>query len=280
MFSSRNTQKIYCSLKCYTSSTQFKAMLATNREKIIPTAPELSREMREKIAAKLRRGEMVPCLECGIEVYRKRCHIGKRKFCTTVCYRAYMAKRFDRWIANPESLALPQCYDEFLDREELPCIVEGCGWRGKALTLHVNQAHGIRADEFKRAAGFNLGTGVIARPLAEILQGREKQGVAGPLLGAFDRSAGLPKNFVRYWSIEAREHRAKNRALAGYGPLRTCRSCGVKFQQSTPFGKAVYCTRVCRDDDYARAAKMKRQGFIRTHDENGRFRWLPAGGSR
>lgn len=133
-FSSR-TAKIYCSLACYVKSDQFKAMQTENMEN------NKSPERRAKMAASLRTGEMVKCLECGEETYSKRGR--KRRFCSTSCYRAYMAKRFDRWAANPANIALPQGYDEFLDQEELPCVVEGCNWQGKHLSLHINRAHGI-----------------------------------------------------------------------------------------------------------------------------------------
>ena len=105
-------------MKCYTGSSQFSAMLAAARVK--STLPQSV----EKGAAKRRQGRDVPCLECGEEFYQKRATDRRpaRKFCTTVCYRSYMAKRFDRFIANPETLALCQNFDEFLDREEFALL--------------------------------------------------------------------------------------------------------------------------------------------------------------
>ena len=59
-----------------------------------------------------------------------------------------MNKRYDRQIASPDKLQLPQGYDGCLDREQLNCLVDGCGWVGKHLSTHMNIAHGIKADEF------------------------------------------------------------------------------------------------------------------------------------
>jgi hypothetical protein len=261
MFESR-IDKQYCSLDCYVSSDQFREMQSKY------WAP--SDEVKSKISAKLKKGEDVPCLECGTEFYQKPPSKGRqaRKFCSKTCYRSYLAKRFDRWVANPEGMALPQCYDEFLDREELACVVEGCDWKGKHLTLHMNQAHGVRADEFKRAAGFNLSTGVIAKPLAEALREREVVGVAA-MMDDDARAVALAlgqeaiaTNPIRYRSLEGREHAKKARAMLGPGPQRTCAGCGKLFQQSTPMGKALYCSRGCRDSAYAeqRRANAKQRG--------------------
>jgi hypothetical protein len=251
-------EKLFCSLKCYTGSGQFSALLAAGRAKaVLPQAVE-------KRAAKRRQGRDVHCLECGDEFYQKRARSRRpaRKFCTTVCYRSYLAKRFDRFIANPETLALPQNFDEFLDREELPCLVEGCGWTGQHLSVHANAAHGIQADDFKRATGFNLHSGLIGRDLAKRLSERARQGVAlepDPAILAMVRRGVLgERSLLAYASLEGREHRAKARALvlALPGPSRTCRACGILFQQTTPFGRTLYCTRDCRDRFYS--AELKR----------------------
>ena len=278
MFESR-IDKMFCSMDCYTKSDQFKEMLAENRKKIIPEAPELSAAMRAQIAEKLKKGQDVPCLECGTEFYQKRPSKGKpaRKFCSTTCYRSYLAKRFDRWIANPEGLALPQCYDEFLDREELACVVEGCDWHGQWLTLHMNQAHGVRAEEFKRAAGFNLSTGVIAKPLAQALCQRANVGVAlnqdGTALDlALAVLASGQKTNIRYRSLEGREHAKKARAMWGPGPMRQCEGCGKVFQQSTPAGRALYCSPDCRDAHYAEERRSKAKQRVR--QEDGTFKWV------
>lgn len=265
------TSKIYCSLKCYVKSEQFALMLATNREK------NSSTEIRNKIADTLRTGQMVNCLECGHEFYQRQKR--PRTFCATVCYRSYFAKRFDRWIANPEEMALPQCYDEFLDREELQCIVDGCDWKGLHLTTHVNSAHGLKADDFKRAAGFNLRTGVIARPLAEVLQARENVGVA--LNPSNEAAAELGRAVLatlsmRYMSREGIEHRKKARSMMlGPGPERRCAGCDVVFQQTSPFGRALYCSIECRDSTYRERLRVKNPKH-RVRQPDGTFKWESA----
>lgn len=220
--------KYFCSVDCYLSSEQFKEQLKRNREAMERNSPE------HKCSTE--------CLECGEKFsFRKS---AKRKFCSTVCYRAHMSKRFDRWIANPEQIALPQCYDEFLDREELPCIVDGCGWRGTSLSHHVNFAHGIKSNEFKRAAGFNVSTGVVSKPLAVKLRERAPVGVAvngNPP----SRKTGSDRDVKKYVSREAKEHMKKSKALAGSGPDRECLGCGHTFKQKTPFGRALYCSVSC-----------------------------------
>lgn len=242
------TSKHFCDIKCYTQSKQFGQLLAEARNK------SLSKEARSKIAAKLKKGGEIPCPECGTQVYRK--PSDRRRFCCKPCYRSYLAKRFDRWIANPEGMALPQCYDEFLDREELTCVIDGCSWRGRHLTLHVNQAHGLRSDEFKRAVGFNLSTGIVSKSLAEQMSERAKVGIA-----SIDYSGPLPDHGkvnrgIRYWSKEGSEHLRKSRALAGPGPQHQCKGCRILFTQRTPFGRAVYCTPTCRDAHYAEQKKI------------------------
>jgi hypothetical protein len=126
MYKSR-TAKIYCSMSCYTKSDQFKEtrLLASAKAKTVnegnPTPEELLT------------GNHVNCLECGVEFYKALA--SKRKYCSRQCYRAYMSKRFDRWVADPQSISLPQCYDEFLDKERLNCIVDGCNWEGEHLEI-------------------------------------------------------------------------------------------------------------------------------------------------
>ena len=273
MFESRIT-KMFCSMDCYTKSPQFKSMLSKNREKIS------GEEIRSRIADKLRKGVYARCLECDSEFYQKRPRKSKpaKKFCCMTCYRSYLAKRFDRWIANPEGMALPQCYDEFLDQEELRCVVDGCNWKGLHLTLHINQAHGIRADEFKRAAGFNLSTGVVGKSLAMALRERSCVGVALET----DKEARLKilemaheaiqKNPIRYRSLEGREHARKAREMLGAGPVKTCCGCGKTFQQKTPMGRALYCSPDCRDRTYAEKNKANAKERVRRKD--GTFNWI------
>ena len=260
------TAKIYCSLDCYMQSDQAKEM----RKQYTYPSPEAL----EKIRAALRKGKDVPCKECGKEFYQKRSTKSRlaQQFCSTPCYRSYLAKRFDRWIANPQGLALPQCYDEFLDRQELECVVDGCNWKGKHLSLHMNQTHGVRASDFKRAAGFNLGTGVVSKPTAIALSQREKIGIAiDRPENVIELSHAALNNIKRYTSLEAREHSRKSRALLGQGPERTCKGCGCTFHQSKPMGRALYCSVDCRTKDYAKRSASKAK--IRHRNQNGTFTW-------
>jgi hypothetical protein len=261
------TAKIYCSLNCYVRSEQFKDVQA--KALLASRTPEA----REKIAAGLRTGKTFACMECGEECYSSRQRA--RKFCSQSCYRSYLAKRFDRWVANPEGLALPQCYDEFLDKEELCCVVDGCSWKGQNLSTHMNFTHGVRATEVKRAAGFNRSTGLVARPLAQALQQREMHHDpkfiadmvdrlhawrdANPEAASANGNRGAPSN-------EHMEHHHKARALKLLepGPVRFCLGCGVEFQQSTPYGRALYCTISCRESAYG-----ERRRRTSTSEKNG-----------
>lgn len=238
-FESRIDKK-FCSLECYNKSPQFKEMLKENYRK----GNVRSSEAWE--------GKMMRnCPVCGKQYRAQR---SKRKFCSHLCYRKFKAELFDAWLANPQELVLPQCYDEFMLQEELPCLVAGCNWRGRHLAVHLNTAHGIIADDFKRAVGFNLGTGLVCPDLHKALSDRALAGVA--ISGESPLTHG--EGVSRYVSTEGKESRAKARAIAviALGPERTCLGCGGKFRQSTIFGRAKYCTITCREKTY-RAAKKK-----------------------
>lgn len=73
-----------------------------------------------------------------------------------------MADRFDRYINSNVKIPLLNNFDEFLMQEILPCPIDGCGWIGKQLTLHMNFEHGIKKEEFKKIAGFNRKTAVVS----------------------------------------------------------------------------------------------------------------------
>lgn len=243
MFTSKDPRKVYCNLKCYTTSATFLDMLAKNRQKI--QGPDY-----------VPRHERTPqnCVHCGVEYLPKRPG-QKRKFCSQSCYRLYMAERYDRWIANPETIALPQAYDEFLSRNELPCLVDGCDWIGKHLSIHMNFAHGVPAAEFKRAAGFNLTTGVISADLRATLEARvgydmveAQEALRAMQAGQEDAAKHDDKpNYTGYRSLEGKEHFAKGIAemRKDEGPDRTCLNCGVTFQQTITTGRTKYCSPRC-----------------------------------
>lgn len=203
------------------------------------------------------------CPQCGNKWKQK--PSASKKYCSALCRRQYFAERFDRWIANPQSVALPQAYDEFLLQDELPCLVEGCGWRGMGLTFHMNMVHGLRARDFKRAAGFNLQTGVVGRSLAEKLRGWERTGLARARLV---REALGPQehrgNVTGYVSLEGSEHRAKARALylSQSGPERECRECGNKFVQPTVSQYRRFCSVRCREKVRTRILGIKKYGLV------------------
>ncbi len=226
--------KTYCSMQCYVRSPAFQEQARTLSQYNVP---------------RTKRREDRNCLTCGA-VFQV---IGSssKKFCSAGHYRAYMAKRFDRWIANPQNLALPQAYDEFLNSEELSCLVEGCNWRGHWLSLHMNFAHGVPADEFKRAAGFNLKSGIISAPMRESLAQRPQ--CLAPGQGEYLTTAVSHKSHIRnYQSLEGKEHRHKAMALmlGQQGPTRTCKGCGQGFRQQHLHGRRLFCSFPCRDEWY------------------------------
>ena len=75
-------------------------------------------------------------------------------------------------------IALPQAFDEFLTSDVLPCLVEGCDWKGHHLSMHMNQTHGVTAENFKKLAGFNLGSGIVSAPLHQHYCERDHVGIA------------------------------------------------------------------------------------------------------
>lgn len=251
-FGSKAT-KAFCTQKCYMGSPQFRAMMLANAAKgaAASSGPPLT-------------GEHRPCPHCAKPIYIKKHELRAghgRRYCSKRCYRAYMAARFDRWIASPEGMALPQCYDEFLDRAELQCIVGDCAWVGHGLTQHVNAMHGLPRDEFKRAAGFALKTGVVSAVMAKALSGRRLAGVAIDPPAAFPvlRAGRAPNVVTGYRSLEGKEHHAKARALLATepGPVRPCKVCGREFQQRTLCGLQLYCTTRCRSVWYSIGKRAK-----------------------
>ncbi len=228
--------KTYCGMKCWVNSPAFKAQQKANNDK--------------KKAEAAVRGE---CLQCGAEFFAKASR--KQKFCCKSHYRAYMAERFDRWIASPQAIALPQAYDEFLTLEELPCLIEGCDWHGRNLGQHLNFAHGIPANEFKKLAGFNKTTGLVTPDLSQSLASRPHLAFASLPPGVGTKKGDPSAKRGQSPSLEAKEHLAKARVLLGETPSqhkRTCKGCGKEFQQEYYFGVTKYCSLDCRAAHYAK----------------------------
>lgn len=258
VFGSRHDGRMFCSLSCYTSSDHFLKMVRANVDKA-NAASVL------KITGKSRRPRVdIKCLQCGTtkSVQPAKSHY---KFCNQRCYRSYMADRFDRWVASPRSMALPHNYDEFMMQEELPCLVDGCTWVGHALSNHVNFAHGIPASEFKRAAGFNLKTGLVSSAMAESLSGRphiHENNLRAELAKAIaTRDAPLIPVYTDYKSLEGKEHMAKSIALRKASTVmdeRICVGCGTAYRPAPLAWSQKYCSFACRDSHYAERKREKR----------------------
>lgn len=255
MFASR-ARKMFCSLQCYLHSPLGKAnrlkAVAAGRAKashgVTPDADGLYTHT---------------CLECAKVTKHKLQTKTKRKFCSRSCFFAYMAKRFDRWIANPETLeALPQAYDEFLNNEELPCLVKGCDWHGKKLCMHMNSAHGVTAVEFKEMVGFNTTTGVISAPFRKAQENMDRPWINSSGLKRYREEGHTPPpNSFGRLSLQGRERRKKLSVIRSEHdvlPDRTCRGCGKMFTPLTGLSfQVMYCTVECRSEDYARKSSAR-----------------------
>lgn len=187
-FRSRTKGKRFCSLDCYTTSDELLQRLGDYNAKI-------AKEWK--------------CACCGNDAPRK------RKFCNDFCRRKYFAERFDRFIANPEDIALPQNFDEFLNRDELPCLIGGCDWVGVNLGHHINMAHGITQDKFKEMVGFNRSTalmGVAARKArSDIMKKLIEEGIITPCVFPIQQADTARGPF----RLEGKEHWAKAMAMRG-----------------------------------------------------------------
>jgi len=243
MFESHN-DKIYCSLACYHKSPQFK--------KLLPNMKATLEKYREANNAVRSEKAKINCMACGRTFQRR---YSKRKFCSRVCHRKFRADLFDAWIANPQDITMPQCYDEYMLQDELPCLIDGCDWKGRNLSNHLNMAHGVYAEDFKRAAGFNLSTGLITADLFEQLSSRQLTGIA---LGDQRSPPNNDGTVTDYRSREGREHREKARMIAEATrpkPARTCAGCGQQFEQRSVFGRAKNCTTACKNRTYRQKSK-------------------------
>ncbi len=244
-----STPKLYCNMKCWTSSEEWRRHLLLNAEK-----GRLASLKLKGFGPQLR--VEITCLECGTKRMQKPSR--DMKYCNRRCFRKYMAKRFDRWIANPETIALPQGYDEFLSKNELPCLVAGCHWSGKNLSYHMNMTHGVPKREFKRAAGFNLSSGIVGASTSALMAASaERRGLGnnGPPLASQQRGYhGSPG----YSSLEGSEHRQKAMALVAAEPSRktwqVCASCGEEYLPAALDTCSKYCSLDCRNAFYLKNA--------------------------
>lgn len=230
--------KRFCSMTCYQKSDVWKA----NREKMV-------KRNADRAASAMDRFDQ--CLECAKPNTTARQR--RRKFCSQVCYRKYMADRFDRFIANPESLALPNNYDEFLSQGELTCLVDGCGWVGENLSCHMNFAHGIPAKLAKQLGGFNLSTGLVTPRVSKIFSDRQAITLKNhPDIMGFN--GHTPKRNDSYRSLEAREHWKK--ATACNDLSIGGKAFGAKLRSDAAF-RAAFVEK-CRKRNADMAAKSQR----------------------
>jgi hypothetical protein len=254
MFQSRKPKKKFCSLECLRRSDYQNEMLRLEQT----GQPTDQLKAGRKILRNM-------CLNnCGRPT--KRLH---KKFCGERCYREYLAERFDRWIASPGTFEELANYDEFLTQEELPCLLEGCGWTGQGLCWHMNFVHGVPAVEFKKLAGFNAQSSVMGKALQDqfktSLARRMKIWANRGYLPGFNdpeefkaalakgrkRKAATAKGQPPEERRETLEHRAKAKILmlATHGSERTCRNCKGRFVQPHLVGRsAYYCSDGCKAD--------------------------------
>jgi hypothetical protein len=193
-FRSRIKGKKFCSMKCYTSHPSFLERLKSHNE------------TRERVVNPFGRE---PCPQCGGDVPKK------RKYCSNLCRRKYFAERFDRFVANPEQIALPQNFDEFLLQSELPCLFEGCEWCGANLSLHVNMAHGVSIDKFKEMVGFNKTTGLVSPSISEFRSGVMKRLLKDGVLKPDPEHLKKADRGSREMRLEGKEHWQKSMAIRG-----------------------------------------------------------------
>lgn len=269
-FRSRIKGKKFCSMKCYTSHSSF--------------LDRLRRQNEEKSKAAFPDGRP-RCPQCGEETPKN------RKYCNNLCRRKYFADRFDRFVANPEQIALPQNFDEFLLQSELPCLFEGCEWCGTNLSLHVNMVHGVSVDKFKEMVGFNRTTGLVAPSISEFRSGLMKRLIKDGVIKAGD--AEHLKKIDRSgheMRLEGKEHWQKSMAITGgmkkfaeagtaksRDPERrkeigermrqtiaempmvpkVCTECGCDYEvKQMHSGKAKFCSQKCRN---AAGSRKRRQ---------------------
>lgn len=198
-FTSIKADRKYCCLRCHTSRPEFKAIARKNAV----------------YAHNARKGTAViterPCAYCGEIMHLNAMQVRDgKKFCTRDHYRKFMAKTFDRSIGASVTFKQMQGYDEFIMQDQLPCLIEGCEWTGDNLGLHLYQTHGITADDAKRMAGFNLGTGLVSPKLRATLEARQNAGNAHSL----NQPKAVAARKFDYVSNERKEHAKKGAALA------------------------------------------------------------------
>ena len=212
----------------------------------------------------MKSARVATCANCGKVIERKPSLLrSEHPLCSKACYHDYRRKRFDRRIANPETLALPQDYDEFLSKDQLPCLVEGCGWVGQCLAAHMNHTHGIPRREFKKMAGFTLKRGVCTQAISEACSKNSTENHLGDRLGENFSTRPAPKGTRGPMSLQGKEARLKSYILNSELPpegevAAICIGCGEEFTYPKPRHSAPvrrYCTPACQSMHQAEITK-------------------------
>lgn len=245
MFRAQGLNRRYCTMACYHASPECRQRL--QEQSVAIGAAKVEQSGTAHLVGRL-------CVVCQKTISVKNRH---RDCCSRQCWRQYFAERFDRFVANPEAIALPQNFDEFLSQTELPCLVDGCDWVGVRLGQHVNFSHGITADQFRELAGFNKTSGLVG-----VEESRARSAIAKQLVddgktghGFFEHLAKVrageaitpqrqPSN-----TLEASEHRAKSHALrAATKPLidKVCEHCQKPYQVTVLAHPQKFCCVRCR----------------------------------
>jgi len=188
-YPARSNGKIYCSMKCYCDDTERRKLIGLTQRKRVKHE----------------------CAECGekLEIHLCRSKGSKRHFCDRTCYRLWLSKRFDYYIATKIDLKEVNNFDEFLSQENLPCLVEGCDWVGKHLANHMRIEHGIPASYVKKLAGFNRQTGLVGSELHKQLSSMAKERSKDLDHIFTDGHEHLCVDSYRPYRSEAREHYLK-----------------------------------------------------------------------
>lgn len=213
-----------------------------------------------------------------------------KKFCDLTCFRKHRNNRFERNLKDPAVVAHPKSYGEFLDSgEKIACLVDGCDWMGKNLSLHMNYSHGISADDFKKAAGFNRSTGVVCRELSERMsqhslsncelesfhliapyrhpyansqpispEAIENRGNANAIIDLRGRGRKISATLSTDANRSIARQRLRDRISSGKNTRRNCLFCSMTFL-SLSVGRSRYCSKKCQLR--AREDRESRQAF-------------------
>lgn len=236
-------------MSCYTQSDRMKTNLKKNSLKVV--------KMKKQGLIKPKKRMTRECVTCGDKFFTKPSRGTKNRFCSRPCFREFLSKRFDCWIANPETIKLPQNFDEFLTKTELPCLIKDCEWKGENLSGHVNMKHGITADEFKELAGFNKTTGLVVPELSKRISKWIKQGIEDGDITPQTFTADTRPEQPRREPLrpEGKEHWKKAMALteASFTPKqKQCLECESSFLVGFRKHSQKYCSVKCRSNYYRR----------------------------